>query len=168
MFRKFLLIVSLTIIAISNAEKSEADSINWKTYEKALKLSKESGRPIYFYIYSNSCGWCRRFVQQTLQDSLVMRKLNSKFIPVKINSSSTEKQKLDGKEITERQLAAMFAIRGVPTSAFMDTEGKLITKLPGFIPPAQFMSVLNYIGDGWYKDMDYQEYIESEEKLKNK
>lgn len=168
MFRRFSQILFLTILALSYAQKTESDSINWKTYEKAKKLSKDSGRPIYFYIYSNSCGWCRRFVQQTLQDSIVLRKLNSKFIPVKINSSSTEKQKVDGKEVTERQLAAMFAIRGVPTSAFMDSEGKLITKLPGYIPPAQFLSILNYIGDGWYKDMEYQEYIESEEKLKNK
>ncbi len=167
MLLRILLLNMIFSVLFCFADKSGKE-LDWKELGKGMELSKEEEKPLFVYIYSTHCGWCRRFNKATLQDTSVVRILSENFIVSRPNTSSTKKQGFKGKKATERQLAAMFAVRGVPSSVFLDSNGKLITKLPGFMPPDVFKKVLKYIGEKWYKDMSYQEFLESEKKLEKK
>ncbi len=153
--------------SLGAAEKST--ELVWHPLEEAMKLAQAQKKPLYVFLYSSFCGWCRRFERNTLNNEDVKKLLSEKFILTKLNSSSTKRQKFKGKLVSERRLCAMFAVRGVPTSAFMefqDTVGTIIAKVPGYIPPDKFKLLLKYIGDKWYKDMTYEEFIRSEEILR--
>jgi len=153
-------------LTLSLAGDAKTPTIQWLPLEKAMKTARAQKKPLYVYLYGSYCGWCKKFEAQTLKDAQVVSILSEKFVLSKINTASTELQEFEGKKLAERQLAAMFAVRGVPASAFMDSAGKLIAKLPGYMPPDKFLPVLKYVGDGWYSDMTYQEFLDSEEKLK--
>ena len=159
----FALIITIAFSGFLNAETTEID---WKPLGKAVELAKKDGKPVYVYLFRNGCGWCKKFKNKTLAKSEIIEQLSENFYSCQLNSSSTKKQEFNGEKLTEGQLAAMFAVRGVPTSAFLDSDGKIIAKLPGFMSSDQFLNVLKYIGKGWYKDMTYQEFLESEDKLK--
>ncbi len=167
MFKRIIpLVIAFSIIfAFAGDKKQELD---WQTLQKGLDLSKKQKKPLYVFIYSSHCGWCKKFKQNTLSNDGIINTLSEKFVIAKLNTSSNTKQEFDGKKSSERQIASMFGIRGVPTSVFMDAEGKVITKLPGYSPPETFASILRYIGGGWYSDMSYQEFIESGNLLKHK
>jgi len=161
-----LWIIALSVIIAFAGEKK--NEIKWQTLQDGMNLAKKENKPLYVFIFSSHCGWCRKFKQNTLSNSDIINTLSEKFISAKLNTSSNQKQEFNGKKATQRQLASMFGIRGVPTSVFMDSEGKVITKIPGYAPPETFGNILRYIGEGWYNDMSYQEFIESENLLKNK
>ena len=171
MFRRFLIIGFLSALmfpCLLLAQSEKKNELKWLTFEKAMESSKKQKKLIYVYLNSSTCGWCRRFESQTLANEAVKEKLSKDFIVTKINTGSTEKQTFQGKEVTERQLGMMFSVRGVPTSAFVDASAdsmQLITKLPGFMPADQFAALLKFMGEGWYKNMSYQEFLESEQKL---
>lgn len=158
-----LVIVFSIVFAFAGDNVSKID---WQTLQKGLDLSKKEKKPLYVFIYSTYCGWCKKFKRSTLSDEKIIKQLSEGFVAAKLNTASNAKQEYDGEQSTERQLAAMFGIRGVPTSVFMDNDGKVIAKLPGYSPPETFANILRYISEGWYNDMSYQEFIESGNSLK--
>ena len=166
MTKRFPTILIFLALTLAIAGDSKSPTLEWLPLEKAMKTAQAQKKPLYVYLYSTYCGWCKRFDAQTLSDAQIISLLGDRFVLSKINTASTATQEFEGKKLAERQLAAMFAVRGVPASAFMDSSGKLIAKLPGYMPPDKFMTVLKYVGDGWYSDMTYQEFMDSEEKIK--
>jgi len=160
---KLLILLALTL---SFASDSKTPTLQWLPLEKAMKTAKSQKKPLYVYLYGTYCGWCKKFEAQTLSDTQIISLLSDEFVLSRINTASTATQEFEGKQLAERQLAAMFAVRGVPASAFMDSAGKLIAKLPGYMPPDRFITVLKYVSEGWYSDMTYQEFMDSEEKLR--
>jgi len=149
-------------------EETKKKSLEWLTFGKALETSKKDKKPIYVYLYGTYCGWCKKFNKETLSDTTIINKLSQHFVITKLNTASTETQEFQGEQVSERQIATIFAVRGVPSNVFMDSLGTIIAKIPGYMPPDKFTPVLQYISDGWYKDMTYQEYIDSGDKLKKK
>ncbi|RKZ34511.1 hypothetical protein DRQ33_01990 [bacterium] len=164
--KKISIILSITIFSIAFAESSY--ELDWLPFGKARELSKKTDKPLVVYIERNGCGWCRKFWNNTLTDDEIEKQLDSFFVVTKINLSSMNKVEVDGETYTERQLGSMFAVRGVPATIFVTPQDTVLAKLPGYMPPEQFKVVIKYFGEGWYENMSYQEFMESEKKLKQK
>jgi len=63
-----------------------ADDLNWSNdYKQALKDAKESSKAVYVLITSDSCRWCRKFEQTTLQDRDIKERLEKEFITVHLS-----------------------------------------------------------------------------------
>jgi thioredoxin-related protein len=81
-------------------------------------------------------------------------------VTIKINARSENKVVEDGKEITERELAILYQVSGYPSTWFLERNHSRIAPLPGYVTTEQFIPVLNYIGEGWYKSISFKEYLE--------
>ncbi len=141
-------------------------AIDWQAFDDAYKETLEKhDRPMLVYFYADYCGYCRKLEKEAFKDSTVATQMNETFYLSKVDLKSMKKLEWDGQTISERQIAQMFKVRGVPTVAFIDTAGKLIAKVPGYMPKLQFKLLLAYIGDKWYRDISFQDYIKSEQLL---
>ncbi|MCD6595676.1 thioredoxin fold domain-containing protein [bacterium] len=160
-------IVALIILisVISFAGNKNAEKLIWHPFGDAKILSKENNKPLMVVVVSASCGWCKKYLSTTLADNEVDAQLDKYFVVSKVNVSSMNKIEVDGKEYTERQIGSMFAVRGVPATIFISPSDTIIAKLPGYIPTDKFKTIIQYLGEGWYKDMTYQEFIESDNKI---
>jgi len=158
-----ILLILTTVVADTLAS---GDELVWHPFGKAIAKAKTEKKHVYVYIYTNSCGWCKKFWGQTLTNDDIESELDGSFIATKINMSSSQKVEFNGEMVAERQLGAMFAVRGYPHSVFMTGDNEVIAKIPGYLPPEKFSPVLKFIGGGWYKDMNFQEFQQSENKLK--
>jgi len=64
-----------------------------------------------------------------------------------------------GKEFTEQGYARALAVRGTPTFAFYDLDGKEVVRLLGVIKePAEFMLLGEFVASGAYKRSKFAEF----------
>ncbi len=144
-----LIFLTLCIFLFSSAQCMAASKINWQSYDSAVKKSQRQGKLIYFYFYTDWCGYCKKMDRETFTDPKVIRYINSKFIPVSMNP---EKDKIG------KKLASAFRVRGFPASGFSEDGTKSMGVAPGYIPPDRFLIMLKYMGSGSYKKMSFEDF----------
>lgn len=161
---------SITIIIFvfsSVFSKTNPDTV-WYPFGTAWERAAKTGKPLMVYIYSRGCGWCTRFEKNTLQNTEVQKYINDYFIRTQLSLSSTKVVEFKGEKYPERDIGASFGVRGTPATIFLfiDTVGNAITKLPGYVPPEQFIYIIKavkkYVEGKWYKDLNFGQFLESE------
>jgi len=135
-------------------------ALNWLSYDEGLALAEKENKYILIYFYADGCGWCKKMIDQTYSDEEVKKILSDKFVAVKINASSENKVIEKGEEISEKKLATLYQVSGYPTTWFLESNHSPVAPLPGYVTTEQFIPVLNYIGEGWYKTISFKEYLE--------
>ena len=134
--------------------------LNWLSYNEGLTLAEKENKHVLIYFYTDGCGWCKKMVDKTYFNEEVKKILSDKFIIVKINARSENKVIENGKEISERKVAILYQVSGYPTTWFLESNHSRVAPLPGYVTTEQFIPVLNYIGEGWYKSISFKEYME--------
>ena len=132
----------------------------WLPYNEGLLKAEKESKYVLIYFYTNECGWCKKMEQETYFNEEVKKILSDNFVAIKINARSKNKVVENGKEISERELAIMYQVSGYPTTWFLESNHSRIAPLPGYAPAEQFVPVIKYIGEGWYKSISFEEYLE--------
>ena len=162
-----IIFVAMTFFLFSNmiilAEQAETedDILNWLPYNQGLVKSKVENIPALIYFYSDNCGWCRKLENETFTNQNVKDIMNQYFSLIRVDSNSNEWIVEKEEKITEKQLSEqVYQVRGNPTIWFLSQNNEPIASLPGFIEAEIFINILNYIKDGHYKEITFQEYME--------
>ena len=135
-------------------------TLNWLFYTEGLALAEKENKYVLIYFYTDECSWCKKMIDQTYSDEEVKKILSDKFVAVKINARSENKVIENGEEISEKKLATLYQVSGYPTTWFLESNHSQVAPLPGYVDTEQFIPVLNYIGEGWYKTISFKEYME--------
>lgn len=128
-----------------------SDKITWRRFDEGLKEAKETGKPIFVEFFATWCGYCKKLDMEVLNSESVYAKLNTEFIPIRVVESSEETVEYMGETISEKALTHKMQVTGFPTLMFMESDGKEIAKVPGFVPKEQFLSMLGVVTSGEYK-----------------
>ncbi|MFA6138355.1 MAG: thioredoxin family protein [Sulfurimonas sp.] len=122
---KFLILVAVFISTLFSAEN---DWIN--DYEKALFQATQEKKQIYILITSDSCGWCRKFENSTLQNEAVLERLKQSFVLVHVDRDRDT-------------MPAMFKKERVPRHYFVTHKGEIIHTFMGYWSSEDFNSLLD-------------------------
>jgi len=105
--------------------------INWSSdFAQAQALAKKEHKPLMVLITSEQCRWCRKFEATTLQDNEIVGRINAHFTSVHVTRD---------KSVYPQNLSAKM----VPMSYFLDGEGRVIYKIPGYWGVEDYNSVLD-------------------------
>ncbi len=111
----------------------QAGAITWNNnLDDALKAAKSQGKPVMIDFYTDWCSWCKKLDSDTYSDAKV-NAASAKFICVKINAEK------------EPAIAAKYGVSGYPTIIFLDSNGNVLQKNPGFLPAAPFLQNMEKI-----------------------
>jgi len=141
-------------------EQAKPLILNWLPYNEGLVLAEKENKFVLIYFYTDGCSWCKKMEKETFSDEEVKKILSNKFVTVKIDARSENKVIENGKEISERELAILYQVSGYPATWFLESNHSRVAPLPGYVATEQFIPVLNYIGEGWYKNISFKEYLE--------
>ena len=157
----FGLLVFLSVLRAGGSD----EPWQWHDFSAAYDSAMSAGKHLVVNFYSPGCFWCKKMDKMTFADTSVSRMLAEGFVGAKVNIASNRKLEWQGSETTERELAHAFAIRGTPNTAFIDSTGKVVARLPGYVNVDRFKIVLEFIGGDWYNELSFQEYLMSESAL---
>jgi thiol:disulfide interchange protein len=104
-----------------------AGEIVWApTFEAGVKKAKTKDLPVMIDIYTDWCGWCKKLDKDVYTNAQVVT-LAKQFVSIKLNP---EKDKKNGK---------LFKVEGFPAIIFLDSKGKEINRIGGYLPAEEFL-----------------------------
>jgi len=174
MARRLFLTVLIFVMAFyfSCSEKGEKESQStsgaltnvrmWVPFDEGMKMLSREKKPVVIDFYTSWCKWCKVMDEKTFSDPQVRNYLARNFITIRLNAEDTKKVfKYQGQKMNSVQLTRHFGVRGYPSLAYLDSEGQLITVVPGYVPKSTFLPLLKYIKEGCYKkQISFQEFLE--------
>lgn len=131
------------------AEDDEPDNraINWQGYSEAMSRGRDFDKPVFIHFTAPWCKWCKKMQRETYTDRRVIKYMNENFAMVMID---TEKLPT---------LARKFRVESLPTLWFLDSKGRGLTSIKGYVGPDKLLRVLEYVGTKAYEDVDYQTWM---------
>jgi thiol:disulfide interchange protein len=107
----------------------ESVSIDWgEDLPSALERARGEGKPVLVNFYADWCVWCKRLEATTFKDAQVADLLSDRVVPVSLNVDG------NGKELSD-----LYQVDGLPTILVLDTDGREIGRIPGYMPPSGFL-----------------------------
>jgi thioredoxin-related protein len=106
-----------------------ARAIDFHDSIEAARKAHDGKRPMVITFGAPWCGYCRKMQAETLADKKV-EALAKDFVWVKIDIDEDE------------ELAARYRVRGVPHTAVLDAQNRLLGSQAGFMPPDKFIEFL--------------------------
>lgn len=138
---KFLGITCFLILLLSGStyaqQSSENKGIIFKdsVLSNALIIAKQQHKAVFVDAFAVWCAPCQQLRKTTFKNKAVSAYFNSHFINVSIDV-----EKGDGEKFAEQ-----YAVSSYPTLLFIDTEGKIINKIEGFVEPNALLKSANSI-----------------------
>jgi uncharacterized protein YyaL (SSP411 family) len=109
------------------------ETIHWQLWEaEAFQQARNLAKPIFLSISAVWCHWCHVMDQESFTHPEVIRRINTDFIPVRVDSDKRP-------DINSR-----YNMGGWPTVAILNVEGKLIAGAT-YLPTPQLLTMLSSI-----------------------
>lgn len=174
--RSLAALVLVTLLATSwsspqaPSDKTGGDkkppSLEWTGLDKATVKASAEKKAILLDVYTDWCGWCKKMDKEVFVDPAVAEVLASKFALAKVNGESKESFTFKGQKTDGVGIARGFGVRGYPSIIFLDSNGDMLTMIPGFLNAEQFLPVVMFIGNREYEKMEWDAYLANYNKAK--
>ena len=148
--------------AANDASVVPEDAPDWRTMAEAVADVQAGDRLLLVYGYASWCGYCVRFDREVFTDDAVQAYVDEHYAPVRLDLESEEEVGFFDATVTMAQLGAAMQITGTPTSVFVDGEGALITKLPGYTDPETYLLALRFVREAAYETTSFEDFLEAE------
>ncbi len=125
------------------------DEVAWRNdYARAMKEAAEKGRPLLVDVGSDNCYWCKQLDVRTFKDPELVKLLNERCIPLKVNGSNNA------------YLVQALRIQSYPTLVFAAPDGSIVGYKEGFLEAGplkeQLLKVLASVGTPDWMARDYE------------
>jgi thioredoxin-related protein len=137
---------------------SNLASIHWLDVEDAVLKNQKNPKKVLIFFDTPWCGWCKKMMKTTLQDTDVVNYLNQKYYTVQFNAESTDTITIDGQEfkpifynkrvIHELAIALLQQNMSFPSTVILDADLTEISIAPGYLETNDFAKMLVYFGEG--------------------
>lgn len=153
---KYICIVLLFLLPVfASAQDQVVEPI---PLQKALEMAPKEGKKILVDVFATWCPYCQRMHSEVYPSAPVQKAISDYFLWVKIDVESDRKVNYHGKEMTEAEFATALENQNVPTAYFLNDEGAILGKQPGYLDEEVFVNLLNFVGSDAYLDQSFQEY----------
>jgi thioredoxin-related protein len=160
-----IFIAGVGLLLISALKSNGGDSgtawkekIVWADAAMPQTEIAKAARPIFLFVHTEWCTYCKKMKGETFADADVEKILNDHFTNIIMNPETDGVVRFMGVEQSAADLAKKLGVDGYPALFFFTAEGKLIARQPGYLPPDDFAVMAQYIGSGYYQKMSFEKF----------
>lgn len=100
----------------------DTQTVRWiKTYGAARRKGVDDERPVFLFVTSDDCRYCRKMEEESLNKGTIIQHLRKSFIPARL--------KLDA----ESKLARDLKVTIFPTTVIIAPDGKIVDYVRGYM-----------------------------------
>jgi len=159
MKKYFLLILLTSAFTFITVHAGGNTELKWRKFNAGLSEAKKTKKKIFVDVYTDWCKWCKKLDAEVYSDQKVVDYINKYYIPVKMNGESSDSVHFKNQSFTEATLSQAFGVSGFPTLIFLASNGEPIDKIGSFLPKDQFLQVAEFIGEDYYKNKKWDDFI---------
>lgn len=164
----FILFVLMGIFMAFGQEENL--SVEWLSWEEAIDKVESDNTPkkIFVDVYTDWCGWCKKMDKDTFANPEVAAYMRDKFYMVKLDGEGKEDIDYNGRTFKfveagrrgyHELAAALLQNRfSYPTGVFLNEKQQLLSPVPGYQGPDNFLKVARYFGDNIFETTPWEEY----------
>jgi thioredoxin-like negative regulator of GroEL len=113
-----------------------------------LREAADSGRPLLVNVGTENCYWCKQLEARTLKDADLVRLINERFVPLKLDANRTP------------TLVQSLGVQSYPTLVFAGSDSTILGFKEGFLEVAplreQLVKVLGAVGSPDWMMRDFE------------
>ncbi len=129
-------------------------------YDEGLKQAAANGKKIFLYFGRLGCGYCDKTNTETFSDAGIHKLYNEHYNLIYVDAEGGERLVLPGGEhITEMELGARLNVYASPIFLYLEANGDVILRAPGFKTIKDLQDFDRYIQGGHYKHQTIIEFL---------
>ena len=160
---RILALLALTLALPAQAQTDASvipdDAPDWLPMPEAIAGARAGDKLLLVHAYAPWCGWCVRVDREVYTDDAVQAYLAEHYTATRLDSDSDEAALFFDHDLTRRQLASSLGVSATPTTVFVDADGELITKLPGYNDPETFLYALQFVREAAYGSTSFADFV---------
>ncbi len=131
-------------------------------FSEDIAEANSAGKRIIIFFHQEGCPYCNALVERNFAQKNIEQKVKKNFDVIAMNMwGDRHLTYVDGKQYTEKTLAAALKIQFTPTILFFNEKGKVVLRLNGYRSPQRFSVDLDYVALHKEKEMSYREYVKA-------
>lgn len=128
--------------------------------EEDIAEAAEQGKRLVVYFHQDGCPYCNKLVEENFTDPRILEMMQDRFQLVAINMwGDREVVQVGGRTFSEKTLAAALNVDFTPTLLFFSEDRKVVLRLDGYYPPAEFIHALTYVSDRLESRYSFSHYL---------
>lgn len=160
----------LSLFIVFSFVSAQSQEIQWLSWTEAVEKANSENNPkkIFVDVYTDWCGWCKKMDKNTFNNPKVLDYMKDKFYMVKLDAEQKEDILYKGKTFKfiaqgrsgyhELAAALLQGRLSFPTTIFLNANQEILSPIPGYQGPEDFLKIAKYYGDDVYKDRSWKEY----------
>lgn len=160
--RRIIWVLAGLVLTVGAAWADPPPDYPFVAYDQGLREAQADGKKIFLYFGRYGCGWCDKTNQESFSDPQVRSIYTEHYVLVYVDAESGNRLTLPGGErITEMELGARLNVFATPVFAYLEPDGAVIFKAPGFKTAQEFLQFDRYINEGHYRRQGLLEFLRS-------
>ncbi len=132
-------------------------------FKDEIPEAAREGKRVMVYFGQDGCPYCKALMKASFGPGPIADKTRQHFVAIAINLwGDAPVTWIDGTQTTEKALARQLAVQFTPTLLFFDTDGHLVLRLNGYLPPERLTHVLDYVIERRDAEQSLAEYLDAQ------
>lgn len=153
-------ILFLTLLPAGNGHADAPSGYTFLRYDEGMRIAQRDGKRVFAYFGRYGCGFCDKTNKESFSNAEVRKLYTEHYVLVYVDTESGRRLHLpSGETTTEMELGATMKTLVTPYFLFLEPDGKLIYKAPGFQTVQSFLEFDRYIHGGHYKNQTLAQFL---------
>jgi thioredoxin-related protein len=129
-------------------------------FREDVRDAARENKRLMLYFGQDGCPYCKALMKVNFGDPQIVAATRKHLVAIALNLwGDREVTWIDGRKMSEKELARELKVQYTPTLLFLGEKGELVLRLNGYQPPDKFRMALDYVGGREEKRLPYTDFV---------